>query len=47
MPIPYDEEHLAPNDDEMEFDESEVNPFDPDVPPFWINDWRVESEEDY
>lgn len=47
MPYVEDDEQIEPNDPNMEFDESQVNPFDPNIPPFWINDWRVEDRDDY
>ena len=37
--VPYDEEHLTPNDPNAKWDTESISPFD-DPAPFWINDWR-------
>jgi len=43
MPIPYDEEHLTPNDPNAEY---EYDMFGFIIPPWWIYDWREVMEND-
>jgi len=45
--VPYDEDHLTPNDPNMEFLHSRYNPFDDNVAPYWINDWRPFDWDDW